>query len=78
MSEEHNAPSENLVPFSGDRGWKGLERSEGEGVAFGIVVLLLVVAILAGLTMGVTGVGLVFVVLSLVTLALLVVISIGG
>ena len=76
-TDTHDTPSENLVPFTGDRGWKGLERSAGEGAFFAIVLLLLVVAVLAGLTMGATGVGLVFVLLAFVSLAALVLISIG-
>lgn len=78
MSEDHTPPTESLEPFSGDRGWKGLARSEGEGAAFAIVALLLVVAVLVGLTMGVAGVGLLFVALTFVSLAVLVVISVGG
>lgn len=76
-SDTHVAPAESLVPYTGDRGWKGLERSPGEGAFFAIVVGLLVVAVLAGLTMGVAGVGLVFVLLTFVSLAALVLISIG-
>ncbi|NDR56869.1 hypothetical protein [Aliiruegeria sabulilitoris] len=76
-TETHTAPSENLVPFTGDRGWKGLQRSEGEGAFFAIVLLLVVVAVIAGLTMGVAGIGLVFVLLTFVSLAALVLISIG-
>lgn len=76
-TDPHTPPSENLVPFTGDRGWKGLARSDGEGMFFGIVVVLLVVAVLVGLTMGVTGVGVLFVLLSFVSLAALVLISIG-
>ncbi len=76
-TETHTPPSENLVPFSGDRGWKGLARSDGEGAFFAIVAVLLVVAVLAGVTMGVAGIGLVFVLLTFVSLAVLVIISIG-
>lgn len=68
---------DNDEPFHGDRGWKGLERAEGEGAMFLIVVALLVVAVLAGLTMGAAGVGVIFVLLSFVSLALLLLISIG-
>lgn len=78
MSEnETHVPTENLTPFTGDRGWKGMERSEGEGAFFAIVLLLVVVAVLAGVTMGMSGVGLIFVLLSFVSLAALVLISIG-
>ena len=76
-TESHPAPAENLVPYEGDRGWKGLERSPGEGAFFAIVLLLIVVAVLAGLTMGMTGVGVVFVLLAFVSLAALVLISVG-
>ncbi|PRY25016.1 hypothetical protein CLV78_102193 [Aliiruegeria haliotis] len=77
MSDEHATPTESLTPYSGDRGWKGLERSAGEGAFFAIVAALLVVAVLAGVTMGVAGVGVVFVLLTFVSLAALVLISIG-
>lgn len=76
-TESHTPPSENLEPFEGDRGWKGLERSPGEGAFFAIVVALLVVAVLAGVTMGVTGIGLIFVLLTFASLGALVLISIG-
>lgn len=76
-TDTRTPPAENLVPFTGDRGWKGTARSPGEGAFFAIVVVLLVVAVLAGLTMGVTGIGLVFVLLTFVSLAALVLISIG-
>lgn len=78
MSEDYTPPTESPEPFAGDRGWKGLDRSEGEGAAFALVALLLVVAVLVGLTMGASGVGVLFVILSFVSLAVLVVISVGG
>ncbi|WP_068110211.1 hypothetical protein [Tropicimonas marinistellae] len=78
MSEEHTPPTESLEPFTGDRGWKGLARAEGEVALFGIVAVLLVVAVLTALSMGVAGVGVLFVLLTFVSLALLIVISVGG
>lgn len=77
MSDTQNTPQEALEPFTGDRGWKGLERTPGEGAFFLLVVALLVVAVLAGLVWGIAGIGVVFVLLSFVSLALLVLISIG-
>ena len=50
--------AESPEPFTGDRGWKGLERSEGEGAFFAIVAALLVVALLALVLTGVAGLGL--------------------
>jgi hypothetical protein len=78
MTEPHKAPEESLEPFSGDRGWKGLDRSEGEGVFFIIVAVLLVIAVLALLTLGGVGIGLVFLLLTFVSLGVLVIISMGG
>ncbi len=77
-ADTHTAPTENLEPFTGDRGWKTLERSEGELFVFLAVVVILLVTVLAVATMGVAGLGLVFVLLTFVTLAALVVISVGG
>ena len=76
-TDTHPAPAEDLEPFTGDRGWKGMKLEPGEGAAFAIVVVLLLAAVLVGLTMGVVGIGLVFVALAFVSLAILVVISVG-
>ena len=79
MSETntYEAPQESPEPFAGDRGWKGLQRSSGEGALFALVLALVVVLVLAGLTMGLKGIGIVFVLLTFVTLAVLMVITIG-
>ncbi len=74
----YEMPEASPEPFTGDRGWKNLDRSPGEGAMFAIVVALLAVAVLAGLVAGIAGVGLVFVLLAFVSMALLVVISLGG
>ncbi|MFV0336286.1 MAG: hypothetical protein ACK5JR_19710 [Tropicimonas sp.] len=73
----HPTPAENLQPFTGDRGWKAMERSPGEGLLFAIVVALLAALVLIALMGGLAGIGVTFVVLSLVSLAALVIISMG-
>ncbi len=76
-SQTHDTPQEALEPFTGDRGWKGTERSPGEGVFFAAVLALVVIAVLAGLIGGAAGVGMLFVLLAFATTAILLLISIG-
>ncbi len=76
-SPHHSKPTTSPEPFEGDRGWKSLERTPDELVMFAAVVALLAVAVLAALIGGAVGVGMLFVVLSFLTLAILVLMSVG-
>lgn len=76
-SHPHSKPAASPEPFEGDRGWKSLERTPDELAMFGAVVALLAIAVLAALIGGVVGVGMLFVVLSFATLAILVLMSVG-
>ena len=77
-TDHHSTPEESHEPFSGDRGWKGLARSDGEVATFAMVAALLLVIALAGLVMGLSGILLIYVALTFITLGVLVVISYGG
>ncbi|MFV0358914.1 hypothetical protein [Tropicimonas sp.] len=76
-TDTHRAIASDDKPHSGDRGWKGMQRSEGEGAFFAIVTVVLLIAILAGLALGLPAIGIIFVLLSFVALAALVLISVG-
>ncbi|WP_157973528.1 hypothetical protein [Tropicimonas sp. IMCC34043] len=77
-TDHHGTPQESLTPFAGDRGWRGLARTEGEGVAYGIVAALVALILIVGFTAGIAGVLLIFVALTFLSLAILVIISYGG
>ena len=71
-----NAPPEDR-PASGDRGWRNLAREAGEREAFiGIAVMLAIVAV-ATAVFGLPGLFVSFLVVTLISMVVLVVISMG-
>jgi hypothetical protein len=66
------------VPAQGDRGWRGLARDPGEGVAWIGILALLAVVVLATVLWGLPGLLMAFVLLTLVIMVVLVIISVGS